>query len=42
VIAMVSSEEGSRECLRFCLEGTKRNLMEWGNEYLRALSGEIG
>jgi len=39
---MVASEEGSNESLKFCLEGTKRNLIEWGHEYLRALSGEIG
>lgn len=39
---MVSSEEGSNESLKFCLEGTKRNLIDWGHEYLRSLAGEIG
>lgn len=39
---MVASEEGSRECLKFCLEAGRRNLIEWGHEYLRAISGEIG
>lgn len=39
---MVASPEGSRESLKFCLEGTKKNLIEWGHEYLRALAGEVG
>ena len=39
---MVSSEEGKLESLEFCLKGTKRNLVGWGQEYLRHLSGEIG
>lgn len=39
---MVASEEGSSESLKYCLEGTKRNLLEWGHEYLRSLAGEIG
>jgi len=39
---MVASEQGSGESLRYCLEGTKTNLIEWGHEYLRSLSGEIG
>lgn len=39
---MVASEEGSNECLKYCLLGTKRNLIEWGHEYLRSLAGEIG
>ena len=38
---MVSSDEGSNECLQFCLEGTQNDLIGWGHEYLRALSGEI-
>lgn len=42
VIAMVASEEGSFECIKFCLEGTKTNLVDWGHEYLRSLAGEIG
>ena len=39
---MTASDEGSNESLKYCLEGTKKNLIEWGHEYLRALSGEIG
>jgi 26S proteasome regulatory subunit N1 len=35
------SEKGSNESLKFVLEGTKRNITDWGNEYLRSLSGEI-
>jgi len=42
MLAMVSSEEGSFESIKFCLEGTKTNLIEWGHEYLRSLAGEIG
>jgi 26S proteasome regulatory subunit N1 len=42
MLAMVASEEGSNESLKYCLEGTKRNLVEWGHEYLHSLSGEIG
>jgi 26S proteasome regulatory subunit N1 len=41
IIAMVASEEGSNESLKFCLLGTKRNLVEWGHEFLHSLSGEI-
>jgi 26S proteasome regulatory subunit N1 len=39
---MVASEEGTYESIKFCLEGSKENLIEWGHEYLRSLSGEIG
>jgi 26S proteasome regulatory subunit N1 len=39
---MVASDEGSYESLKYCLEGTRKNLIEWGHEYLRALAGEIG
>lgn len=39
---MVSSEEGSFESIKFCLEGTRNNLIDWGHEYLRSLAGEIG
>ena len=39
---MVASEEGTNESLKYCLEGTKRNLVEWGHEYCRSLAGEIG
>jgi hypothetical protein len=39
---MVASEEGSNDILKYCLEGTKQNLIEWGHEYLRSLSGGVG
>ena len=39
---MVASDEGSNESLKYCLEGGRRNLVDWGHEYLRALAGEIG
>ena len=39
---MVASKEGSNESLKYCLEGTRSDLIGWGHEYLRSLSGEIG
>ncbi len=42
VIGMVASDEGSGESLKYCLEGTRRGLVDWGHEYLRSLAGEIG
>lgn len=39
---MVASDEGTFESLKFCLQGTRKNLVEWGHEYLRSLAGEIG
>lgn len=42
VLAMVASEEGTFESIKYSLEGTKTNLIEWGHEYLRSLAGEIG
>ena len=39
---MVASDEGSHESIKFCLEGTRHNLIDWGHEFLRSLSGEIG
>jgi 26S proteasome regulatory subunit N1 len=41
VLAITMSEKGTNECLKYALAGTKRNLIDWGNEYLRSLSGEI-
>lgn len=41
VLAITMSEKDSKESLQFVLEGTKRSITEWGNEYLRSLSGEI-
>lgn len=42
IVAMISSPEGSHELLKYCLQGNKDNLIEWGHEYLRSLAGEIG
>lgn len=42
VIAMVACEEGSNDSLKYCLEGSKSNLIQWGHEYLRSLAGDIG
>jgi 26S proteasome regulatory subunit N1 len=41
VLAITMSEKGSNESLTFVLQGTKRNITDWGSEYLRSLSGEI-
>jgi len=41
VLAITMSEKGSNESLKYVLLGTKRNLTDWGNEYLRSLAGEI-
>lgn len=41
VLAITMSEFGSNESLNYVLKGTKRNLIDWGNSYLRSLSGEI-
>ena len=39
---MVAAPEETTECLDFCLTGTMENLKDWGHEYLRSLSGQIG
>lgn len=41
VLAITMSEKGSNESLKYVLAGTKRNLTDWGNEYLRSLAGEV-
>lgn len=41
VLAITMSEKGSNESLTFLLEGTRTSVTDWGNEYLRSLSGEI-
>lgn len=39
---MVASEkEDDTEALQFCLQGTRRELVGWGHEYLRCLAGQI-
>ena len=43
LVAMVSSEqEDSNESLLYCLQGSRKNLVKWGHEYLRYLAGQIG
>lgn len=39
---MVASVDGTNESLTYCLQGSRRNLLDWGHEYLRSLAGEIG
>ncbi len=41
VLGMTMAEGGSRECLKFKLQGTKVEIATWGHEYVRSLSGEI-
>lgn len=41
VLAMAGAAPGSKECLRYCLEGNVANPGEWGHEYLRQLENEI-
>ena len=43
VIGMVSStQEDTNDALTYCLKGTRKNLVDWGHEYLRCLAGQIG
>ncbi|KAI3425164.1 hypothetical protein D9Q98_008935 [Chlorella vulgaris] len=42
VLAMTSSDEGSRETLKYKLWGAKGDVSKWGHEYIRHLAGEIG
>ena len=41
VLAMTMAIPGSRECLKFKLQGTQVNISSWGHEYVRSLAGEI-
>eukprot|EP00667_Euglena_gracilis_P002435 EG_transcript_2436 len=41
LLAMSYSKEGERDCLAFKLEGDD-DISQWGHEYIRHLSGEIG
>lgn len=41
VLAMTMAERGTRECLKFKLQGTSTNISSWGHEFVRYLSGEI-
>jgi len=40
VISMVSSED-NRDCLRFKLVGNAADIGAWGDEYIRALAGDV-
>ena len=39
MLAMTASEEGSRESLRFRLEGGGETVGVWGHEYVRCVCG---
>lgn len=39
VLAMTSSEEGSRETLKYKLQGAPEDVAKWGHEYIRHLAG---
>lgn len=41
VLAMTMAPQGSRECLKFKLQGVLVDIASWGHEYVRSLSGEI-
>jgi 26S proteasome regulatory subunit N1 len=41
VLAMTMAKQGSRECLKFKLQGTQVDIASWGHEYVRSLAGEI-
>ena len=41
VLATVSTGEGEREALAFCLKGTGGDPSTWGHEYIGHLAGEI-
>lgn len=39
---VASEEEDSTDSLKYCLQGTRTDLVSWGHEYLRCLAGQIG
>ena len=39
MLAMTSSEEGSRETLKYKLQGAPGDIAQWGHEYIRHLAG---
>ena len=41
MLAMTASEEGSRESLRFRLEGGGESVGVWGHEYVRCEGGSV-
>jgi len=42
VVGMVAGEDDSNDALKYCIMGTRKDLVQWGHEYLRCLSGQIG
>jgi len=41
ILSTTMQKEGTRQSLKYRLEGTKDGLTSWGHEYIRNLSGEI-
>lgn len=41
VLSMAGALPGSKECLRYCIQGEVTKPGEWGHEYIRQLEGEI-
>mmetsp|Transcript_31108 Transcript_31108/g.70741 ORF Transcript_31108/g.70741 Transcript_31108/m.70741 type:complete len:881 (-) Transcript_31108:194-2836(-) len=41
ILSTTMQKEGSRQSLKYRLNGTKEGLTSWGHEYIRNLSGEI-
>ncbi|XP_076280406.1 26S proteasome non-ATPase regulatory subunit 2 [Lasioglossum baleicum] len=41
VLSLAGATPGSKECLRFCVQGNVVNPGEWGHEYVRQLESEI-
>jgi len=41
ILSTTMQKEGSRQSLKYRLEGTKEGLTSWGHEYIRNISGEI-
>lgn len=41
ILAMAGAKPGSRECLKYCLQGTMKDPGSWGHEYVRQLETEI-
>jgi 26S proteasome regulatory subunit N1 len=39
---VASKNEDVFDALKYCLTGTKKDLVSWGHEYLRCLAGQIG
>lgn len=42
ILSTTMQKEGSRQALKYRLEGTKEGLTSWGHEYIRNIAGEIG